>query len=66
MAPIPAPHGGGAGVGTVNQVLPLADLVNLFLHGDHPELAEPPDELEALHVQSSETGVVESLGHNSK
>jgi hypothetical protein len=66
VAAIPAPHGGGAGIRTVDQVLPFTDLIYLLLHGNHSELAESPDEFEALHVQGPEAGVVESLGHDSE
>jgi hypothetical protein len=39
MTAISAAHVGGAGLGAVDQVLTLPDLVDLFLEGNNPKLA---------------------------
>jgi len=64
MTAIPAAHVGGAGLGAVDQVLTLPDLVDLFLEGNNPELAKAADQFESLHIQGPEAGVVEPLGHH--
>ncbi len=48
---IPTPHAGRAGFGAVNKILPLPNLVNLFLEGDDFEFAQAADQFESLHVQ---------------
>jgi hypothetical protein len=59
-------YAGRAGIGAVHQALSLPDLVYLFLEGDHPEFTEPTNQLEALHVERAEAGVIEALRHHAK
>ncbi len=60
------PHAGRAGFGAVNQILPLPDLVDLFLEGNDFEFAQAADQLESLHVQGPKAGVIKPLGHHSE
>jgi len=66
MTAVPAAHVGGAGLGGVDQVLTLSNLVNLFFEGDDPEFSEAANQVELLHVQGPEAGVVKSPGHHPK
>ncbi len=66
MAAIPTPHAGRAGLGAVDQILALPDLVDLFLERNHFEFAQAADQFELLHVESPETCVVEPFGHYAK
>jgi hypothetical protein len=43
-------HVGRAGLGTVDQVLTLSDLVDLLLEGDNLELAQAADQFKPLHI----------------
>ncbi len=66
MTAIPAMHVGSTGLGAVDQVLTLPDLIDLFLEGNNPEIAKAADQFESLHIQGPEAGVVEPPGHYSK
>jgi len=66
MTAVATAHVGGAGLGGVDQVLTLSNLVYLFFEGDDPEFAEAANQVELLHVQGPEAGIVESPGHHAK
>jgi hypothetical protein len=58
MATIPAAHVGGAGLGGVDQILTLSNLVYLFFEGNDPKFAEAVNQVEFLHIQGPEAGVI--------
>ena len=60
VAAISAAHVGGAGLGCVDQVLTLSNLVYLFFEGNDPEFAETANQIEFLHIQGPEAGIVKS------
>jgi len=66
MTTVATAHVGGAGLGGVDQILTFSNLVHLFFEGNDSELAEAANQVELLHVQGPEAGIVESPGHHAE
>jgi hypothetical protein len=66
MTTVATAHVSGAGLGGVDQELTFSNLVHLFFEGNDPELAEAANQVELLHVQGPEAGIIESPGHHAE
>jgi len=60
MTAILAAHVGGTGLGGVDQILTLSNLIYLFFEGNNPKFAKAADQVKFLHIQGPEAGVVKS------